>query len=227
MGDLEFVLRQVEILKGDLKAFTDEIIEPAVESYGYHRTFHTEERGCPMPGEEEYWAIDKPAKYAPDTKKREEARIQLNKIYDSSEWYSARYLAGITLRVYLEHLNEQITQWLTEISNGTNSKVTVMREVDVGGDYQEVYGKGGYYNGGSSCEYVPCMEPRPFEEPDEDKRIRSVTDARKLFELSRSAAVKDLLKGIYKKNDVQAVRTSAGQALGYSSLRIWAHELFK
>src|SRR3989338_7872807 len=105
MESLEVVLRKVESLRSGL------IAEICVGGHQEEGKWVGGSRDGSNPG---YWE-DEPGwvnDYAPDTQKREATRTELQQIYDSSEWYSARYVAGTALSIPKHQLETQINQWI-------------------------------------------------------------------------------------------------------------------
>ena len=66
-------------------------------------------------GASEY--VNDPGIYEPDTKKQESARQQLQQVYDSSEWYSARYIAGRAIQIPKEKIHKNIGDWFELLRN--------------------------------------------------------------------------------------------------------------
>lgn len=96
MESLEIELRKIEDLRRDLSA---EIVHQAEEGHyeeymGYGKKGYY---GQSDPSPQRDWIVDKNRVAEPDTRKRRAARKALQQTYQSSEWYSARYAAGIAL----------------------------------------------------------------------------------------------------------------------------------
>ena len=60
--------------------------------------------------------------------------------------------------------------------------------------------------------------------PDTAKRVGAARQAGGILRRHNNADIKGLLRETYTENDDQQTRIQAGRELGYSSLRIWAHE---
>ena len=221
MEPLEVVLRRTEDLRRDLsaeKVIQEEIWEEGEEILGDSSWNY----GMPT-GKYEKSVRTQPEIKEQDTQKRESAKQELQRVYDSSEWYSARYFARRALGdLKLENLPNL---WLSELEKRVNATKTLMKEVD-DGHYAEVYQEGRGYYGGSSPKWVPNIIEKPFDEPDKEVRIKAIDDYKELLRLSNSSPIKELIKKAYRKNELASVRRAAGKSLGYSMLRIWIHELF-
>ena len=156
--------------------------------------------------------IDKPAE--PDMERRNMSKRGLQQIYGSSEFYSVKYIAGMALGKQKE-IKEKLSSWRGLLLSDLNASKTTMEDVyDVIGhssntSEREVFGKTGE-------EPVVSLEP--------GIRLRAVEDASLLFAFSGDSCVLNLLKESYKNNNFPKVRVQAGKGLGYSGLRIWAHE---
>lgn len=232
MESLEIALEKIEELRRDLSA----VIVVKAEEGHYESSsgacIHKHYGGGDSYGywfscecEADRWIVDKPRILKPDTEKREARKSQLQQIYDLSERYSARYVAGRNLGKSNAKLDSQIDSWIVGLNERINATITVMKDVEVEGSRGERRGsRGSYYNSGSSYEYIPGYEQQPFIEPNEDVRIDAVRDAEKLLKLSRNQKIKELLNESYWRNELNEVRKEAGKALGYSKPRIWVHE---
>ena len=213
MEPLEVVLRKVEDLRSDLSA---EIVHQEEEGhyeavdprYGYNQEFAR--RGL----KKERWVLDKARIAEPDTKKREVAKVELQKVYDSSEWYSARYTAGVALKVNTEELDEQIRSWLRDLERKLEAEVVVDTYID---HYRT--------SGGPSTHEQDFYDDVEVKKPDVPTRIAAVQDLGNLFKLSNSDSVKSLLQQTYHFNTRYNVRKQAGKYLGKSTLGIWFRQL--
>ena len=239
---LEAVLAQVEGLR---------------ETYNYHDE-HEQEN---MQLEDEWDEVrgksynDTYALSLSDTQRRESARQQLQQTYDSSEWYSARYVAGRALNLSKEKMNRDMDSWLVELTNQLKSTKEGRRKVIVGSHFVCMGGGGvmsscdahaGPNDSDRKYEEVDDYKERLFDLVDFEKRQNTIRDARHLFQLTKSPKAKTFLESVYvgkfdslldeAPEDVNAyrhgvnlglkskIRTEAGKALGYSSLRVWVHE---
>jgi len=110
---LEDVLNQIEELKNGLSA---EIVLQEAE-------WHWQAANLPhqFPGDNDsittFPITDKPRITEPDIKKREAARVQLQRIYDSSEWYSGRYEAGMALSIDEKELGKKAAEWIIRLKD--------------------------------------------------------------------------------------------------------------
>jgi len=195
METLEKTLGHVESLRRDLSAniqeetgYWDEVITGGSRGGNWYT------------GEDVYFVEQKAI---PNTEKREVARKELQQLYDSSEWYSARYAAGYALNQYDEKLNDKICLWLDELKRklelpkyevkGVRRETTMINECNEDGDE------------------IPYWYTRD-EKVKIPENIRIIKNA------------KEDLRHFYKNNKQKNVRNLAGKALGYSSLRIFANE---
>lgn len=89
MEKLEDALREVEELRRDLGA---EVV--VQEGRGHYETeIHGHYSSGGTYREEEFYVVDEERITCPDEEKRRAARIKLERISDTSEWFSTRYLA--------------------------------------------------------------------------------------------------------------------------------------
>jgi len=213
MEPLEVVLRRIEDLKRDLSAEIEiqpGIIDPVYEDVPEHQggTSSDHDRGGVS------YVTRQERKAIPDEEKIQAARIQLQQIYDSSEWYSTRYKAGEAIGKGSKELENNISEWVVLLQAQLNSKVTrqITCEIEVG------------------PQGPPSGEPYTREIivdrdlPDEDRRLYALKELEMLFIASGSNKIKSLIQETYEENEVISIRRLAGKALGYSDLRIWAHE---
>jgi len=230
METLEQTLAEVERLRRNL--FKEIVIQEGgvkeVEYYepGYSLgvdSYVEERRGV----EEVYTERITP----PDTERREAAKEQLQQIYDSSEWYSARYIAGRILDI---DVNDNLSKWIDEICN--KLKLPKTKRVKIGEHTKTDYSPDYTFKHWYSVDYT--VEDYKDEPIPENVEIinQAKEDISKLFKLSRSPKsrlsgspqiVRLLKSRLYTHNKDRAVRIEAGKALSYSSLRIWLHEFFR
>ncbi len=218
MENLEDVLRQIEDLRRELGA--DVVVQKEVGHFKYTGPKGDEARHlASLNGRcEEYeeWIVDVHEKKAPDTQRREFAKKQLQQVYDTSEWYSARYVAGGSLGI---DANSQLESWIEILKNDLNSEKVVEGHYE----NQEVC-VGGWHSSGGTLRYdVRNVWVDPTTEPDEERRLKAVQDLGELLRLATSTKIKDILTQTYERNLIN-VRKEAGKTLGYSDLKIWAHE---
>ena len=123
MESLEAELGKVSSLERDLSA---EVIVSPEEGHFEHRVYRKltkEERDARYDlsdAFEDVWIIDKPEERAPDIQRRQSARAKLQQVYDSSEWYSARYVAGKVLNKE-EEVSKLFPSWLQKLEEGLSS----------------------------------------------------------------------------------------------------------
>ena len=124
MDDLETTLKKVEDLRRDLSA--EIVVEEAVTHLGY---LHEVPKG--LRGDEgrhlsleeiQYYQeqgeiVDRSAVMGPDMQKREAAKIQLQQVYNSSEWYSARFEARGALNINNKPLEDELKEWIQQLSD--------------------------------------------------------------------------------------------------------------
>jgi len=231
MDSLEAVLRKVADLGRDMSA---EIV--VQEEISHEEAIPGSDRGSGPCSFDKVWdyeyIIDKPRITEPDAQKREAAEQKLQQIYDSSEWYSARYVAGIALSVDAQNLGRILNEGLLELKIQLKSKKNSGRtkSVAVGSHDEEDTSLAPLpscdRHAGPDTVYraITDYEERSIFVPDTKMRLKGLADAKKLYQLTNSVAVKGLLEESYKNNESKEVRGSAGQALGHSGARIWVNE---
>lgn len=114
-NDLQKIFDRISHLEKNLSA---EIIIKEEEGYwgAPSRSFHTEERGC-YDNDEEEWHVTVPKIAEPILPIREAAAVELKQIFDTSEWYIARYRAWEVLHLPLIQLIEEKQKWLALLIN--------------------------------------------------------------------------------------------------------------
>lgn len=224
MEDLDSVMNEVKLLTNDLGALLqkEKGHMELVEEHGkgsYHRD---------GPILKEKYMIDQPE--IPDLGKRTSASMELRLIFETSNWYSARYAAGFALMVYdsadedsFDTVNDFVPVWINELiprlESTTSTAITVK---------------------GNNL-------PRMFYGlVDQQARLDTVKDAGGLYRQSFSPVAKSFLTSVYngeydyllekgiehvdsngdplKLGLASEVRKEAGRQLGYSGFRIMAHE---
>lgn len=189
MEQLEAVLNKIKNLKNDLSANLK-------EEEGH---FHTvvggmAARGCHVSGydkqnyEEEEWVVDKSA--VPDTNKRELARKQLQQIYESSDWYSARYYSGLIIWEY-----DEVNKLERRLNEPDISVITQRLRLEPNKQIEP---------------WIREIEKR-INNSDEKTAIEAIDDTKELFQLSHSSFIKELLKKAYRRNEFRSVRVTAGE----------------
>jgi hypothetical protein len=219
MENLEGILKRIEGLKKDL--FAEVVIQEAIEG---HYEDDAEEAGLGSGAASDahyyshskgwlHWVEGKPRIAEPNTKKRETARKELQNIYESSEWYSVKYAAGKALDI---NVDERLELWIENLRKQLHAE-----EVVVEGE-SNVYHKGSS-SGGDAREAV--WDEPDIIGPDLKTREKAVEDIAGLLEVSGLKVFRALLKEAYNIPDNNStIRIKAGNALGYSNLRIWVHE---
>jgi hypothetical protein len=215
------LLRKVESLKRDLP---EELVEQ--EEIGHiarvtHTNGYTETSGGGYWNdyETEEWIIDQPRivrKNPPE--KREAARKELQLIYDSSEWYSARYVAARDLGI---NVNKDLVNNWVSLLNSVKPKINVKV-----GEHQEYTDTG--YAGPSTVSRVTTGDWSTVEDfkvvSNSENYKKARLDLHYLKKLQRIQSEKIDLYLAYQFNKDPIIRKKAGKALGYSPMRIWAHE---
>lgn len=220
MEVLEQILRKIDELRRDLSA---EIL--IQEEEGHEEPISDHNAGWDADSrwiysDETQWVVDKPEIREPDKQKREAARTKLQQIYDSSEWYSARYKAGKALDTPTEKLNEQPDLWLKELEKELDAEKLVHFDGPSSRNYREAVG-------GTSADWrgVDLGEAYDAEIPDHVKRLKAIKDTAELLRFSNYNSIKKLLQRAYDSNIVPDVRKQAGKYLGKGRFRIWFHDL--
>jgi len=223
METLEKTLGHVESLRRDLRA-TIKIGEHYVEDPG---VWVGGSRGGNCPG---YYDTEPFSgyvdDYGPDTQKQEPARQKLQQVYDSNEWYCARYEAGRILRKDDNELLELIHKGVCDLRKRVRK--TRIEKVKIGEHEEpgEFYTPTEWPGRDGDLQRKPGNMVDDYEDkevPDADARILAFKDIRNLFMLSKSEIVRALINECYD-NDLNEIKKQAGRALGYSELKIWAHE---
>jgi len=219
MESLEKTLSHVESLRRDLGA--EIVLQEGTEgrtetTIGFDKYWLPEEST-------EYFIPGTPRITEPDTQKQADARAELLQVYDSSEWYSARYLAGKASAIEPKELDKQMNEWLADLKK--KAWLPVTKEVVV---KQHVYTE--HYIGDEkpSTYVLTDTEPRIIEENILPRR-NARRDLIRLFQASNSPKAEKILKDIanmswdkgYPYQDKEGIIES-GQALSYSKFRIWS-----
>lgn len=198
MEPLEDVLRKVEELKRDLVAEV---------KIGEHWEQHEGvwvggSRDGTNPGyyETEPWD-EKVDECVPDTQKRDAARQVLQQIYDSSEWYSIRYIISKSVGNY-EHgmfisafpLTRNFDMWAQDLRQRMNDpRKDRAYKLDVLKDASLLL-----IEAGNNLSWA--------------KRVKD------------EQGLKEFLEECYANNPNNGIRMQAGKYLKYHKVRIWAHE---
>jgi len=211
---LDDVLAEVERLRCDLSA---EVVLQEERGhfeihYGYGgRGGYTWDKEIV---EKKIWVIDTERLTKPNAQKREEARQELQQVYDNNKLYSARYVAGRVLGI--KALKTRVKQWIHNLADKLDAK----REEQIWDQYTG--------EAGPSTAFVrrPELDTLIGIKIVEDSAITypAAEDTIKLFELSGSEDARELVKKVYTKISSDSLRIKAGKALGYSNLKIWTDE---
>ena len=254
MESLEVVLRKVGDLKRDLSA--EVIIQ---EEKGHYE--HSEgvwvggSRGGSNPGyyetePSESFVVDQYEIKAPDTQKIESARTQLQQIYDSSDWYSARYVAGKTLNIDIPILAVQVNKYLDELTikgrwDWVSARMSHSHGMDGPDEERFTPSPSGNENGVDTEKhpgakedlrklYVQIVTPSTQEFKPVRNRIvdllRVASEADLIAEcVPISELSKEDLELVYSSAgvDYSEKRRLAGQRLGYSSIRTFFRNMFE
>ena len=244
MQILEQTLEEIGRLKKDLNARVIVKVPSKYETQTGTETHQYTFR--PVAVEEQVLIPEHEEPGEPDTQKREAAKQELQQHYESCPWYSGRYRAGKVLIVDEGELDERLEGWLEELEKEKSLKTHEITSYSVRAnvDSQEY----------EKFKIKPIDENiKRIEKAREDlKDFYKIAETRELRqkigetigytgisilvdEFKRGTRlIEDELKKIYgaKKyyfiSDAdKRVRIKAGQALGYSRLRIWLHGFWK
>jgi hypothetical protein len=203
MEPLEVILGRIDSLKKDLSANIEHghwEHTPAQEAH-----FEEAKRHLDWYEGEDIWVEAVEAKdifiregSKPDTQKREAVRTQLEQIYDSSEWYSARYVVGEALGKTSSEVNKMIKDNLGYLFETVLKTVRIpvtrhheVHGVQSGGSYaqygsptDEMYTDHGWTFGHFDNRWGECgqheEEKAELDLPNEEA-IRASKDLRNLF----------------------------------------------
>ena len=115
MDTLEVILKKIDTLKRDLPEEFVEQEETGHTARVTHTDGYTETSGGGYWNdyETEEWVVDQPRiAHANPPEKREAARAELQRLYDSSDWYGIRYAAGMILGMNIKNQFELWTETL-------------------------------------------------------------------------------------------------------------------
>jgi hypothetical protein len=132
MESPEAELKRIEDLREDLSAIIvikEEKGHSGMRAKRRDRITYADVDPWEEPEYEEGWIVDEPAITEPDYPKRQTAEQALQQIYSTSEWYSARYSAGIALefpdgRYYRgkSKVDSEVELWFVELNNKLGSQ---------------------------------------------------------------------------------------------------------
>jgi len=145
----------------------------------------------------------------PDEEKQESAKKQLQEIYDSSEWYSAKYIAGKDLGFKDNEPEGRLKKWVDELKEELKAEIVLQEEEGFTKSCPSGYS--GINEDNYQGDFYIVTKER-IAKPDEEKRKKAKQDLEIL---------KKELKKTYNNSSFLEERIEAGKALGYSSLRIW------
>ena len=181
--------------------------------------------------DERHWVEDQPRVAHPDTDKQEESRQRLQQVYDSSQWYSARYVAGRAIGKNNAELDSKIDGWLGDLYERAwlpKTKQIIVGEHEETREYTP-YNEDSW----STRNVIDTIKVTDYEEIIAVENIEPRKNARKdlikLFQLSNSQQAKGAVRDIanvwtqteaHSYPDKEGM-IEAGKALDYSSLRIW------
>ncbi len=209
--DLSYLINhKIPELRDGLSAVVQEGYGHWAESY--HGSRGTDNRA------DDVWVVDQERIDEPDLGKRETAKAELEQIYSTSEWHSARYIAGKALGK-----KDLLGTYVGELEEALHATKVEVAPVVVGQEWLPAFDV-------DSSELVPIdvYGTKPSKMPDVAKRSMAVEDAAMLYKLSqKDKAVERLLVDLYKNSKSSEDIWTAGEALGYSRLKIWWHNLWK
>lgn len=130
---LENNLKAVEALRRDLSAIIS--VEKGTE--GYWKEDHVGTRGGSCDTIIDVYIEGTPDVTKPDIETREKAKAELKQMYNSSDWYSARYAAGKALKMPKEELYSDLKTWVEKLSSEMRPPIT--KKVKVG-EHEEYVG---------------------------------------------------------------------------------------
>lgn len=220
MQSLEQILAEVERLRAGLDA---EIVVQEEEGEEFEEYCHSGHLDGPIQNRDGSpkvkYVVTQPRITKPNLQKQEEAKQQLQQVYDSSEWYSARYVAGRALGIKDNEPESRLSNWINELERKLQSEIVVQEEEGHCGKTTWLVAMGEV----EGEEYF-IDKPR-IVRPDIEKRKKAIEDVSKLYILTdNNPNINSMLKEAYKNNESKNVRIESGKTLGYSRLRIFIHE---
>ena len=193
------------------------------------------------------WVVDQPKITEPDREKRQLARTQLTEIYNESDLYCTRFLAGRALDKSPEELASKINLWVNELGLKLWDKAPLdsledLWELWIHTDstsalelIKKTYRK--------SCEAQQYFEHKIKESASltverfadstlteagyhQEVQLSSeiVNLAIDFYSYSKSEYLKKILENCYHHNPKHELRVKAGKTLGYSKSKIFVHE---
>ena len=162
------------------------------------------------------------ANMKPENQKKELMRIELQQIFRSSEWYSARYAAGKALGMNHEELDRQVITWASELEVELAAKKEEIKHITYK-ELEHVYFPVKRYYDEYDDEYIEVWKEKEeiSHVVDKDKRLRTIRDIGELYKLSKSPLARSQLRRVYNEEDIPQLRREAGRELGYNEFRIW------
>ena len=225
MEPLEVILKKIEDLREELSREIKREVEGHWEEQSVGPSLDSRWTWGSTPidtGETERVYVPQQTVTEPDTGKRKAARQELQQIYGSSEWYSARYVAAKTLNKHYEPC-EDMVNWLKQLRSQLHAVRTESRTIR----YRHSDGE----------------SDKEFEIVDQEQRIHAVRDLGQLAKRCKCSPVRNTLKQEYnigwhdrlefedvneygKRVDTgfkARMMKEVGKALGYSGLRVGTH----
>ena len=203
MESLENALARVETLKRDLSA----VIVIQEEEGEWHPRSNGSRDGTHYQEYEDMWCVTRPGITEPDMEKRERTKTQLKQIYETSEWYSVKYVVIKASDDYYIHTGtpiikdppkELLNPAVTNLEKNLRTTKIEMRVTDVSWTDHVTFNVSRYsdmYND----EHVDVTEDQEVSVIvlDREKIINIIDDTVNLFSFSHSSELKQLLVKIY------------------------------
>jgi hypothetical protein len=233
---LEEVLGQVDVLRRDLTAEIVVQEEETSEIPDYGSGWDDYMNDAYSPGGLKYRSeVIKPRIAHPDTQRQEEARQKLQESYNSSDWYSVRYVAGRALGIRDNQPGGRLSSWVRNLEGQLSAEIVVQEGEGhtekgiVGVKIGDNLGVPGCNYSGPSGFFESFDFPSSYESSNEyviDK-LRIAHPDTKIRERAR----KDLdrltseLRKTYDNSSINfEERKAVGKALRYSDSKIWTDE---
>ena len=146
----------------------------------------------------------------PDNETIGNSRSELIKMYNNSEWYSARYAAARKIGIGMKELESKLMQWSFELNHVIEGQ-TVRSNTFI------------------QDHHVDVGVPSPVKVTLRDigASRRAFEDAAELYAMSGSAYMSSMLGYLFRCGDNPHTREYAGIALGKSRFQVWRSEHYK